>query len=176
MIETPKLLLRKITLQDWPLFLKLHKDERVMRWVSDTLDEPSIHEKFMQRYEDTSTWHKESPCWLTLVVVDKHTGNEVGLHGFYSQWSPYQQAEIGFLLLPEYQGKGYAKAATQAVIDFILKDCSFHKVIATVSEGNIASFSLLKSLGFTHEGTLKDNFKIADQWINDQKLALIANN
>ncbi|WP_246239900.1 GNAT family N-acetyltransferase [Pseudoalteromonas caenipelagi] len=106
-----------------------------MRWVSDAMDEPVIREKFMQRYEDTDAWQKESPCWLTLVVVDKHIGNEVELHGFYSQWHPYQQAEVGFMLLPEYQGKGYAKATTQAVIDFIVKECCFHKVVATVCEG-----------------------------------------
>ncbi|MCF6434462.1 MULTISPECIES: GNAT family N-acetyltransferase [Pseudoalteromonas] len=176
MIETPRLRLRLMREHDWPLFVKLHTNERVLEWVSDTMSEAEIHAKFQQRCEENESWHKERSQWLTLVIECKETCELVGLHGFLAMWHPYQQAELGFMILPEFQGVGYAKESTAAVIDFTLIECGFHKLIATVSEGNEASFGLLTALGFVHEGTLKDNFKIAGKWIHDQKLALIANN
>ncbi|WP_105169496.1 GNAT family N-acetyltransferase [Pseudoalteromonas sp. T1lg23B] len=176
MIETPRLVLRLMTEQDWPLFLKLHSEESVIRWVSDVMEQEDIFAKFQQRCHEQGAWCKEQKQWLTLVIECKETGTAIGLHGFFAMWHPYRQAEIGFMILPEFQGMGYAKESTVALIKFTLLECGFHKLIATVSEGNEASFGLLTSLGFEHEGTLKDNFKIAGKWVNDQKLALIANN
>ncbi|CAM4127447.1 GNAT family N-acetyltransferase [Pseudoalteromonas byunsanensis] len=176
MIDTPRLLLRLMTELDWPLFLKLHTNKQAIRWVSDIMTEEDIYAKFQQRCHGNAPWNKEQTQWLTLVIENKQTGEAVGLHGFFAMWCPYQQAEVGFMILPEFQGMGYAKESTKALIDFALFECGFHKLIATVSEGNEASFGLLTALGFEHEGTLKDNFKIAGKWVNDQKLALIANN
>lgn len=42
-----------------------------------------------------------------------------------------------------------------------------------VTEGNFPSFNLLKTLGFTHEGTIRDNFKLGGHWRNDLKLGLL---
>jgi RimJ/RimL family protein N-acetyltransferase len=38
---------------------------------------------------------------------------------------------------------------------------------ATVTEGNIASASLLERVGFIQEGRIRDNFKLNQQWHND---------
>ncbi|WP_206076639.1 GNAT family N-acetyltransferase [Pseudoalteromonas rubra] len=171
MIETSRLRLRPLTQQDWPFFLRLHQHTEVMRFISDLCEQSQIRAQFDGRLID---WNKECGAWLTLLIEEKDSGEPVGLHGFLSSWLPYQQAELGFMLTPEHQGKGYAKESTRAVIDFAFNQCGYHKLTATVTEGNEASFNLLTRLGFEHEGTLRDNYQLGGQWCHDQKLGLIS--
>lgn len=169
-IETQRLILKPISENDWELFKGLHQSSEVIKYVGDPFTESSISERFNSRLGE---WKKTSNQWLTLTIIEKSTESKIGVTGFYPEWEPYQQAELGFLLNPEFQGKGYGKESTIAVIEYAFNQCNFHKVIATVTEGNSLSFNLLKALGFTHEGTIRDNFKLGGHWHNDLKLGLL---
>lgn len=169
-IVTPRLILRPISEIDWDLFNRLHQTQGVIKYVNDPFTELEIKERFISRLGE---WKKTSNKWLTLTIIEKSSGTKIGVTGFYPQWEPYQQAELGFLLSPEFQGKGFAKESTRAVVEYAFNKCNFHKVIATVTEGNTPSFNLLKGLGFIHEGTIRDNFKLGGHWRNDLKLGLL---
>lgn len=78
------------------------------------------------------------------------------------------------MIVPEFQGKGYAYEASQAVLSLAWQQCNYHKLVATVTQGNQASHRLLKKLGFELEGTLKDNYQIAGHWVNDEKFGMLA--
>jgi RimJ/RimL family protein N-acetyltransferase len=169
-IETARLILKPISENDWELFEELHQSNEVIKYVSEPFSDSEIKERFTARL---GQWNKTSNRWLTLTITEKATGNKVGVTGFYPEWEPYQQAELGFLLSPKSQGKGFGRESTLAVIDYAFNQCNFHKLIATVTEGNTPCFKLLKKLGFIHEGTLRDNFKLLGNWCNDLKLGLL---
>lgn len=169
-LETERLILTPIKEEDWPLFKTLHQSADVMRYVTDNLSEDNIRSRFDARLRD---WEPRCNDWLTLTIKLKETGEKLGVTGFYAEWEPYQQAELGFLLSPEFQGKGYAKESTIALLDYIFEEQTYHKAVATVTEGNAPSAKLLQSLGFQLEGTIRDNFKLNGQWYNDLKLGLL---
>lgn len=108
------------------------------------------------------------------MIREKASGQALGITGFRPEWLPCQQAEVGFGSVPEGQGKGYGKESLLAVLDFAFNACGFHKMNATVTEGNIASRRLLENCGFRLEGTLRDNYRLAGQWCNDWQLGLLA--
>lgn len=169
-LETARLKLTSITEDDWVFFKKLHQTKDVMRFVSD----PCLTSETRERFESRLVhWDKTTNNWLAFIIFEKSTGNKIGVTGFYSQWEPYAQVELGFLLATEFQGRGFAKESTLAVLDFAFNTCGFHKATATVTEGNDPSFGLLKSIGFAHEGTLRDNFKLSGKWCNDLILGLL---
>jgi len=170
-LETPRLLLTSLTADDWPLFLCLFQDPQVIRYIADLLPEHEIRERFEARLP---AWDKHCDRWLCLVMREKSNGQAVGITGFRPEWSPCQQAEVGFGSLPEGQGKGYGKESLSVILDFAFNACGFHKVYATVTEGNSASRGLLESCGFQLEGTLRDNFRLAGRWCNDWRLGLLA--
>ncbi|WP_017218727.1 GNAT family N-acetyltransferase [Pseudoalteromonas sp. NJ631] len=173
-LTTERLTLRPILNTDWPLWLELHQQPDVMRFVGEITDEATLRDKFNHGLSaGLGQWNKEDNTWLTLVIEETATATPIGLHGFLSMWTPFQQAELGFMLSPEFQGKGYAFEASRAVIDFALHECNYHKLIATVTQGNHASHHLLKKLGFELEGTLKHNFQINGEWVNDEKFGLL---
>lgn len=170
LLETSRLILSPINESDWPLFRDLHQSEAVMRYVTDDFSEQNIRDRFNARLRE---WNPKCNDWLTLTIEVKATAEKIGVTGFYAQWDPYQQAELGFLLAPEFQGKGYAKESTSALLDYLFIEQNYHKAVATVTEGNTPSLNLLQSLGFQLEGTLRDNYKLNNQWYNDLKLGLL---
>jgi len=59
--------------------------------------------------------------------------------------------DIGFAFLPEYGKKGYAYEAAITVLQSILKEPAFSKVLATAAPGNINSTQLMEKLGLTFD-------------------------
>ena len=61
--------------------------------------------------------------------------------------------EIGFRLMPEYRGKGYAKECAAAVIDYAFNFLGVKCVKARCFKQNAPSYGLIKALGFTESHT-----------------------
>ena len=171
-LETDNLMMRQIEENDWSLFYQLETDISVQKFVSDINTKSKIKERFKSRLEK---WDKKSSQWLCLVIIDKSTNEKIGVTGFYPEWESYKQAEVGFMLLPKFHGKGYGKESLIAVLDFALNECEFHKIKATVTEGNDASCHLLKKVGFQQEGIIRDNYKINETWKNDIIFGMFSN-
>lgn len=170
-LETPRLILTQICQEDWPLFLELDRDPEVLRYVSDQRSDDELHSRFASRLP---AWSKESEQCLCLTVQERKNGNKIGMNVFMPKWQPYRQAELGYLFLPAWQGRGYALEATRTVIEFAFVMCGFHKLTATVTSGNDASVKLLERAGFVQEGCLRDNFKLGGNWCDDLKFGLLA--
>ncbi|AHM75099.2 N-acetyltransferase [Yersinia hibernica] len=170
-LRTPRLMLDSLNEQDWPLFLQLYQDPAVQRYISDPMEMTEIRARFESRL---MPWEKTANHWLCLVVREKQSGQAIGLTGFLAEWLPLQQAEVGYAILPCYQGKGFAKESLLAVLAFGFQQCQFHKMKATVTVGNQASRQMLERCGFQLEGTLRDNYQLAGQWCDDWVLGLLA--
>lgn len=169
-LTTPRLSLHTMTEADWPLFLQLQQDPRVMAFVADPCSEETIRAHFEARLP---AWDKTSHHWLCLVIREKATGAALGVTGFLPEWEPFRQAEMGYMMLPEAQGQGYASEALAAVCEFAFDTCGFHRLKALVVEGNRASRRVLEKCGFEWEGTLKDNYQLAGEWESDWLLARV---
>jgi len=172
LLTTPRLTMRPIAFEDWSLFLKLNQSPSVMKYIGDIETTAQIRHRFEQR---VGKWDKYSDFWLCLVIRERETGRAVGLTGFFPDWRPYQQAEVGFMLLPDAQGKGYGKESLREVLNYAFDECGFHRLQANVLEGNIASRRLLESCGFALEGTLRESYRLHGEWHNDWLLGLLKN-
>jgi len=170
-LRTPRLNLRLLESRDWAFFQQLNQNHIVMRYVAEVPDEQSLKTLFTSRI---ATWEKGQDNWLTFIIERRDNNEPIGLHGLKSSAQNPQHAELGFMLHPDFQGQGFALEATQAVVDFANKTQNYSSLIATVTEGNNASLSLLKKLGFTHLNTLQKNYQIYETWYDDIILVLEA--
>ena len=119
-------------------------------------------------------WDKTKSQWLCLVIINKSTNEKIGVTGFFPEWEPYKQAEVGFMLLPSFQGKGYGKESLIGVLNLALNNCNFHKIKATVTLGNDACIHLLRKVGFKKEVLIRDNYKIKGEWKDDVLLGMLS--
>ncbi len=94
-------------------------------------------------------------CYYWIVRL-KENYRPVGVVTFMKRHY-LTHADIGFALLPEYNGKGYAYEAANAVLSFIKLQQSI--VLATTLATNVRSIGLLVKLGFhfDHEMVIGNN-------------------
>ncbi|EJB5574242.1 GNAT family N-acetyltransferase [Citrobacter freundii] len=167
-LQTSRLLCRPLTENDWTFFLTLQQNPDVMRFVTDARTEEEIRTAFNSRLPE---WSPGSPYWLCLVLCDKASGAPLGVTGYIHENN--ECAEVGFLLAPEAQGKGYGTESLHAVCDFAFTTGGLRRLTARVTAGNDASRRLLEKVGFIHEGTLRESYWLHQTWNDDWIFGLL---
>ncbi|MGX1112154.1 RimJ/RimL family protein N-acetyltransferase [Pseudoalteromonas sp. MBR-15] len=143
-LTTARLTLRPLNADDWPLFYALHNDIDVIEKCFDKPSEAHVRAKFNERLKP---WSPGGNTPLCLVIVETCTGKEVGVTGFTSSTVPNRQ-EVGYLLLPNFHGRGYATESLKAVLDYAIREHRVCEFKAVVTEGNVGSEKVLEKCGF----------------------------
>ena len=81
----------------------------------------------------------------------KDSGELVGMCGLVKRPS-LEDVDIGYALLPQFRGAGYAMEAAQRIKHWALEELGLRRLVAIVSPHNRASRQLLEQLGMRHEG------------------------
>lgn len=160
---------RQTTEDDWPFFLALYQDPRVMLHVSDARSADSIRrETFDVRLP---RWEPGSPHWLCLMMRERSTGERVGVTGFVDRGDGV--AEVGFLLAAAFHKKGYGIEQLRAICRFAFDEAGLRKLTAVVTAGNDASKAVLEKAGFVQEGTLRESYFLGGRWRDDWIFGLL---
>ena len=147
-LETERLQLRWLTLEDADLMLEIWNDPAFMRHVGDrgirTIDEAraAMAEGALQLYE------KYGYGPYRMAVRDDDTA--IGICGLFRR-DNLDEPDIGYAVLPEYCGKGYGYEASCAVMDYAQSHLALERLIAIISPGNEASIGLIRKLGLRFE-------------------------
>lgn len=80
--------------------------------------------------------------------------------------------EIGFILHPDYWGKGLAYEALNAVIPHNFETLPADRLLADVDPRNAASLRLLARLGFVETGRANATIKVGSDWCDSVYLEL----
>ncbi|MBF7140968.1 MULTISPECIES: GNAT family N-acetyltransferase [Pseudomonas] len=160
-LRTGGLSFRTLVEADWPLFLRLHREPKTMEYVFGDIDEARIRQGFDHRLP---AWSPASDHWLCLVATDTATGQDIGVTGFCILRPGH--AEVGTLLLPEHQGKGYGTVCRQAIMDYAAS-IGLETLESTVTDGNVASCRVLEKCGFVFHHREPHAYQIGDQWFDD---------
>jgi len=81
-------------------------------------------------------------------LEETETGKKIGSCGFYKR-DGLEHPDLGFALLPEFEGKGYAFEASQKLLELWRTDFPTAIVAAITSRENERSIQLLQRLGFS---------------------------
>ena len=110
--------------------------------------------------------------WYQIALEERASGRLVGDVALCGV--PPGQAELGFTLVADTQGKGYATEALTALLDHAFGALSLHRVFAGIDPRNGRAAALLARLGFRHEGTALEAYWQAGAWTDDAHYALLA--
>jgi [ribosomal protein S5]-alanine N-acetyltransferase len=153
-LETDRLLLRQITEADVNEIFALRSNVDVMKYIPrplcKTLDEAMEVIKMLQDKLETN----EGANWgITLKGNDK----VIGFIGHYRiRWEHYR-SEIGYMLLPEYNGQGITTEAIKLLVDYGFNQMKMHSLEGVIDPSNTASARVLEKNGFVKEAHLKEN-------------------
>lgn len=147
MIETKRLSLRPLTLDDAAFYLQLVNEPSFLENIGDkgVRDLDGARAALlagpidMQQRLGYSLWH----------VSRKEDGAVIGMCGLLRR-DTLPATDIGYAYLPAYWGKGYAWEAAEASMAYGRDVIGLQRLLGIVSPSNTASSNLLKKLGMQY--------------------------
>jgi RimJ/RimL family protein N-acetyltransferase len=137
-----------VTIEPWgsgdlPLLERLMGDPR----MTEHLGGPETPEKLRERqsrYESLESGER------MFKIVDTASGAGVGSVGYWTkEWRDEEVYEIGWMVVPEFQGRGIAVAATAQAVERAKRDDKKHRFMhAFPSIDNAPSNAICGKLGF----------------------------
>ncbi|QPV62006.1 GNAT family N-acetyltransferase [Halosimplex litoreum] len=82
-------------------------------------------------------------------------------------------ANLGYWIHPDHQGEGYATEAARLVVDHGFAALGLHRISATIHAGNGASERVVEKLGFSHEGTKRDDDFVNGEYVDREVYAVL---
>lgn len=147
-LETERLRLRWLTLDDAGLMLAIWNDPAFVRHVGDrgirTLDE--ARDEMVKGALQLYAAYGFGPYRVSLKGDDA----AIGICGLFRRDS-LDEPDIGYGVLPEYCGKGYAYEASCAVMEYARAVLRLPRLVAIISPENRASIGLIRKLGLRFE-------------------------
>jgi ribosomal-protein-alanine N-acetyltransferase len=90
------------------------------------------------------------------AIIDRESRRMIGTCGFTKIDAANDSAEIGYVLNPDFHRRGLGSEAVRRVIEFGFEELSLNRIEARFMQGNEASFALMRSVGMTFEGYMRD--------------------
>ena len=165
--KTKRLVIRPLSILDYEVWKKAHLNRGPQKNKWDTLKrEPKqlTRVRFQRLLTDLKKTKKTGE-FLGYGIFHKETNDFMGSLSVMSiVRSITQSAFIGYSLLNNYWGQGYAEEAVNALIDIAFNDHKLHRVVAGIEPGNTKSTKLVKKIGFRKEGTAKRIVLLRGKW------------
>ena len=90
------------------------------------------------------------------AVIEHDSRRMIGTCGFTKIDTVNNVAEIGYVLNPDFHRKGFGSEAVKRILQFGFEELGVNRIEARFMLGNEASLALMKSVGMTFEGYLRD--------------------
>ncbi len=156
-ITTPRLTLSPFKPADWPFFRSLREDPAIMRFMAAIAPEKETRRLFALRLAEPH-----------LFVIRQHDDEtplgDIGLR--ISEHHP-EEADIGYTIVPQAQGKGFASEALRAVCEYAFARAGVKAINAYVLADNGGSVRVLEKAGFVRTQVLEQAYEINGEWFDD---------
>jgi ribosomal-protein-alanine N-acetyltransferase len=153
-IETERLLLRRITNDDVNEVFELRSNAETMKYIPRPLiknnQEALGHIAMIEDKINTNTG-------INWGITIKNDPKLLGIIGYYRLQPENYRAEIGYMLLPDFHGKGIIPEAVNQLVKYGFEDLKLHSIEAVIDPENIGSEKVLQKCGFTKEAHLKES-------------------
>ncbi|CAG0935285.1 diamine N-acetyltransferase [Thermoflexales bacterium] len=147
-LETDRLILRKLSVDDAAFILKLVNDPLWLRFIGDR----GVHTLAAARdYISQGPVAMYARLGFGLYLVErKRDGLPLGICGLIKR-DALEDVDLGFAFLPEYRAQGYAYESAAVVLAYGQSVLGLKRIVAITSPDNDRSANLLEKLGFTFE-------------------------
>ena len=110
---------------------------------------------------------------LTYAWEFKETGKVIGQSNLNYISKEHKRAEVGWVINPNYVGKGLALEATRALITSAFTDHDFRRVVAYIDIENVSSVKLAKALSLRQEATYVEDEWFKGRWTSAYLFAVL---
>ena len=170
-LETSRLTMRKILPSDCAdMYDYSHRPEtsRYLLWS------PHANLRYTKKYISFLQGAYRNETFYDFALVDKESGKMIGTCGFTSFDLQNNSAEIGYVLHPDFWGKGLAKEAVMRLMTFGFAELRLHRLTAKIMTENSASKRVAEKCGMRHEATHVESMLIKGAYETIDEYAILA--
>lgn len=146
-VETERLIIRESVEEDAEAFCELYRDAECRKYLElPPADDVQTYRQYIKDYQNGQYAFYEYGMW---TLVEKESGAVVGRAGLEQQTFAKDQIGVGlgYAILPQHRGKGYAEEACQAILAYS-KECEYaEKIYVKIDKENNASMTVYHKLG-----------------------------
>jgi [ribosomal protein S5]-alanine N-acetyltransferase len=136
--QTERLNLRPLTLDDVETWRPFTVDPRAMEFMI-TFYPPEVTDRALHWIEFQLRRYAENRYGM-MALIEKETGEMVGMCGLLSQVvDDIPELEVGYHILPNYWGKGYAPEAAKFFINYAFDNNLNDSIVSIIDVGNVKS-------------------------------------
>ncbi|MGQ0838197.1 GNAT family N-acetyltransferase [Actinokineospora sp.] len=162
--------LREFRVDDLDASLSVVGDDRVTRFLSfDSLSREIQAERLAGAIQRASL-NPRTEFYLAVTgrADDQLIGFvRLGLGGV-------RAAKLGYAIAADHWGHGYATDAARTLIEFGFGELGLHRISAAIGPDNAASIALVRRIGFTREGRLRDHVHTNGAWRDSELYSILA--
>lgn len=152
-LETERLLLRPITIEDKEALFEIFTDEEIMIYygmypLKNMEGVIKLIHSFSNSFENDRS--------IRWAIELKETQTLIGTCGFHSFNKHHRRAEVGYEIHKNHWKKGYVTEAVSRIMSYGIEEMSFNRIEALIYPQNLASQRSLEKLGFRKEGLLHE--------------------
>ena len=152
-IETERLVLDRVTEADLKEVFELRSNPETMKYIPRPLvksnEDALEHIKMIDEKIENNTG-------INWGIRLKDDTKLLGIIGFYKMQPENYRAEIGYMLSPDFHGKGIVPEEVNVLINFGFKNLNLHSIEAVIDPENYASEKVLQKCGFVKEAHLRE--------------------
>jgi RimJ/RimL family protein N-acetyltransferase len=172
-LETDRLLLRPYAIEDLDALHDIERRAETARYLyNEPLDLDATRALLARRAAMTAI--DDDNDALALMVVLRSTGVRVGHVMLHRTSREHRQGEIGYVLHPDHQGRGYATEATALLLRLGFEELELHRIVGRLDARNEASARVLERLGMRREALLRENEFVKGEWADELVYAILA--
>ena len=152
----PRVSLRPLERSDLHFVHVLNNNRSVMGyWFEEPYESfVELEELYRKHIHDQS----ERRFIVEHASVDDHSHERVGLVELVEIDHLHRRAEFLIMISPDFQSRGFAKAATRSAINYAFRVLNLYKLYLLVDIDNAAAIKVYEGAGFKREGVLVDEF------------------
>jgi RimJ/RimL family protein N-acetyltransferase len=169
--KTERMQLRPYVLDDFEAFHDLHSREDVARYLPWETRDVAASRAALEKHQKRS--FEVDGDGITLAGFDDETGRLVGEFVLILRSVQHRGAEVGYVLHPDFQGRGFATEGARHMLGIAFDDLELHRVIARLDSRNHPSAAVLRRLGMRHEAHLVENEWFKGEWTDEDDFALL---
>jgi len=169
-LETDRLILRRIVLDDAEDYFTLRNNVDAMKYVCkplhatvDETKEKILRINEMINFNDGIGW----------AVCLKPGNQMIGTVSFHKLIKKHYRAEVGYMLHPKLWGQGIITESVKTIIDFGFDQLKLHSIEAHIDPENKRSEEVLKKCGFIREAYFKENYYFNGKFLDTAVFSLI---
>jgi ribosomal-protein-alanine N-acetyltransferase len=175
LLQSERLSLREFQANDYNLFSSVFSNEIVMKYsYMDCIKDENQMLSYFNRVLGNNSAVQRRNSYEYAVFTSKY-GDFIGFADIEIKYqnSMVKYGEIGYFLLPDYWGKGYATEIARILIDICFTRLGLHKVAASCNANNHQSEKVMKKVGMIKEGELRKERYKNGKWDNELRYGIL---